>query len=101
MKKKFFVALLILLMMLGVGIIFIACENDSHTHTFATSWSWDETYHWHEATCEHKDEVNGKAEHNFVDNQCTVCGYKKDNDTEMFTVTYDSQGGSYVENVTV
>ena len=101
MKKKFFVALLILLMMLGVGIIFIACENDSHTHTFATSWSWDETYHWHEATCEHKDEVNGKAEHNFVDNQCTVCGYKKDNDTEMFTVTYDSQGGSYVESVTV
>ena len=103
MKKKFFVVLLVLLMMLGVGITFIACENDSHTHTFASEWSWDETYHWHEATCEHKDEVNDKAEHNFVDNQCTVCGYKKDNDSDqdVYTVTFDSQGGSYVESVTV
>ena len=103
MKKKFFVVLLVLLMMLGDGITFIACENDSHTHTFATAWTWDETYHWHEATCEHKDEVNGKAEHNLVDNQCTVCGYQKNNDSDqdIFTVTFDSQGGSYVESVTV
>ena len=102
MKKNYFVVLLVLLMVMCVGITFIACENVSHTHTFATEWSWDETYHWKEATCEHKNEISSKAEHNFVDNQCTVCGYRINggSDQNIFTVTFDSQGGTFVESVT-
>ena len=32
-------------------------------HTYAEEWSSDNTHHWHEATCEHSEETEGKAEH--------------------------------------
>ncbi len=45
-------------------------------HTYADNWSSNSTHHWHEATCEHTDEVSGRAEHNYDDdNICTICGY--------------------------
>ena len=44
-----------------------------HDHTFAEDWTSDATHHWHAATCEHKTEVSGKAEHIFTDGIC-VCG---------------------------
>ena len=33
------------------------CGGDyhEHEHTFRESWSYDNNYHWHSATCEHKD----------------------------------------------
>ena len=47
-------------------------------HTYSSEWSKDDDYHWHAATCEHTEEINGKAPHTFdVDNLCTVCGYLK------------------------
>ena len=67
-------------------------DSDSHEHSFATEWSIDAVYHWHAATCEHKDEVKDKAEHTFGEwtvtaaateeakgsrgKICSVCGYK-------------------------
>ena len=64
-----------------------------HKHTYSSAWTTDETYHWHTATCEHTDEISGKAEHSFTDwivtkeatysqtgiqtRFCSVCGYEE------------------------
>ena len=49
-----------------------------HEHTFSDAWNHDENKHWHDATCEHKDQVKDEGEHVFGDdNICDVCGYKK------------------------
>ena len=69
-----------------------AIEKLAHTHKFAPAWTKDETNHWHAATCEHTEEVSGKAAHTFGDyvsnndatteadgtktRECSVCGYK-------------------------
>ena len=50
--------------------------NETHKHTYSEDWTYDEMYHWHEATCEHKNEISGKSEHTFKNNVCSVCGYK-------------------------
>lgn len=48
-----------------------------HTHTFSKEWTYDETYHWHEATCEHAGKINVKSKHSFNgSNSCVECGYK-------------------------
>lgn len=52
-------------------------NGDEHTHVYSTEWEYDDTYHWHKATCEHKDKVEGKAGHELVDGKCAVCDYKK------------------------
>ena len=47
-----------------------------HQHVFDDSkWVKDQTYHWHATTCGHtlpKD----KAEHQFVEDVCSVCGFE-------------------------
>ncbi|MDE6747037.1 MAG: hypothetical protein K2J72_10460, partial [Oscillospiraceae bacterium] len=35
----------------------------AHTHKFADGWTSDDNFHWHAATCQHTDEVSGKAVH--------------------------------------
>lgn len=66
----------------------------SHEHTYSDSWSNDDTYHWHPATCEHKDLVKDKTTHTYgswtIDKQateyetgsrhriCAVCDYRVD-----------------------
>lgn len=60
--------------------------------TFDTKWTYDDTYHWHAATCGHKEEVADKAEHTFgewtvtqeatedaegVKERICSCGYKE------------------------
>lgn len=47
-----------------------------HVHTFAEEWTSDKTYHWHSATCGH-DVTDSKAEHSFVNEVCTICGYSR------------------------
>ncbi len=70
MKRK---TTVLLLALLAVASFAVSCKNEpstppqppveEHTHTFEETWTSDATYHWHAATCEHKDEVQGKAEH--------------------------------------
>ena len=70
----------ILIMSLLFGMV--ACKHSTeapeapepHHHTFATEWTSDETNHWHAATCGH-DVTDSKAEHNFVNEVCTICEY--------------------------
>lgn len=57
--------------------------SDSHEHSFSSEWTSNDTDHWHAATCEHKEEVSGKAAHTFgewtvtKDPTCTETGSKK------------------------
>lgn len=48
-----------------------------HTHQFKQTWEHDDTYHWHEAECEHKNLTEGLAEHDYGTggNECVDCGY--------------------------
>lgn len=53
-------------------------EPPAHEHTYSKDWTTDETYHWHNASCEHTDEISSKAEHVFDENAtCLICGYTK------------------------
>lgn len=38
---------------------------DEHSHTFSDEWSSDDGYHWHAATCEHKDQKSNYERHTF------------------------------------
>ncbi len=72
--KKLAVCLVALMCLLLYGC---ASTGTEHTHTFDTDkYEYDNTYHWHPATCEHKSEVSGKAEHEFnEDGSCWYCEY--------------------------
>ncbi len=77
-----------------------------HEHTFSANWSGNSTYHWHPATCEHTNVVNGLGEHSWNEGvvtewpshtangkkvfSCTVCGMQK-TETLTQTHTYNQQ----------
>ena len=87
-----------------------ACAGEEHQHTFSEEWAFDATHHWHEATCEHGEETEGKAEHAWdsgtvttaatcteggvMTYTCTVCSATK---TEPIPAT----GHSYSQEWTV
>ncbi len=72
--KKIVCLLLSLVLMLS---ILSACKPEEHVHTFSEAWQSDETDHWHQATCEHADQIKDKAPHEDLDENdlCDVCGY--------------------------
>ena len=66
---------------------------DFHTHSYGTAWKYDDTNHWHECQCGDKADT---AAHSFrwvIDKEatatekgskheeCTVCGYKRSENT--------------------
>ncbi len=69
--KKVISVLLCAAMLLSLA----ACAEE-HVHTFADTWQSDETHHYHQATCEHTDQVSGKEAHfdEDGDDTCDVCG---------------------------
>ena len=68
--------------------------DPDHIHTFSDEWTTDEDFHWHAATCAHKEETKDKSRHNYEPsawvvtkeptadedgeqyNYCENCGYK-------------------------
>ncbi len=72
--KKLVCFLLTVAMMLTV---LSACKPEEHVHTFEEAWQSDETDHWHQANCEHADQIKDKAPHEDLDENdlCDVCGY--------------------------
>lgn len=50
-----------------VGITGCEVESEKHEHTFSKDWTSDAIAHWHAATCEHKTEISGIAEHTFAE----------------------------------
>ncbi|MDE6241401.1 MAG: hypothetical protein K2M08_03135 [Anaeroplasmataceae bacterium] len=62
MKNKVFkIILSISIMLMGVCLI-TAC---THKHTYSEIWSSDAIGHWHQATCDHKDQKTEKENHSF------------------------------------
>ncbi|MDE7107436.1 MAG: hypothetical protein K2O39_03855, partial [Clostridiales bacterium] len=83
MKKILFVILLVCVLTFA----FVACDEidlpvNEHQHLFSDKWTYDENNHWHAATCEHSDEVDGKSAHDLHSvpgdkwrKECLTCGY--------------------------
>jgi hypothetical protein len=61
-------------------------------HTFAEEWSSDETSHWRDATCEHKDLVADMEDHTFENHVCSVCEAE-----EKVKVTFVDAEGATIE----
>lgn len=80
MKKKFFTFHLIVLVILC--LCFAAC-SEAHIHHYAEAWSKDQEYHWHDPLC--SDAQPQKDAHNFIDNECSICGFVKKADTDKNT----------------
>lgn len=72
----------------------------THSHTFSESWSSDDTYHWHEATCTHIDEISNKQEHEWIIEPsrnieiCSICQRVSSNN--MFLVSYVDYDGTII-----
>ncbi len=62
--------------------------GDEHQHTFAPEWTKTETQHYHAATCEHTTEKADEAEHTFIENTCSVCGYVRTEPSHEHTWSY-------------
>ncbi len=76
MKKT--LAIVIICLVSVMGVLLCACSGE-HTHEYDyNSWANDETYHWHPATCGHDEERMGQAEHKFVGDKCSVCGWERE-----------------------
>ena len=100
MKYKPALMLLTIIMVLACifGVAGCAKTSDNeHLHSYASSWSYDETYHWHSATCKHKNLVSDKEQHIFSGNKCSVCGYERENSdvSNEYSVIFDANNGSF------
>lgn len=76
----------------------IAKLEDTHEHTFQSKWTVDADYHWHAASCSHKDQFKDKGEHEWDEGvvtkepttstygektyTCEVCGHTKKEDID-------------------
>lgn len=66
-----------------LALAFTGCPgNVEKEHSFSEEWTKDATHHWHAATCEHSEEVDGKTAHEFGEwsegkRVCSVCGYEQ------------------------
>lgn len=100
-KSKSKVISLVLLICLIIPFMLTLVTGCLHEHTFASTWSKNATHHWKQATCSHTDEKIEYAEHNIVNNECTVCGHI----AIVYTVTSsewnDVFGGDYLKNATI
>lgn len=84
-----------------LGLSFTACDpgESTHTHEYRSIWSYNDTYHWYACVDEDCSKTSKKAEHAFVNNICTVCGYAK---VETIACSYTvvsapmSENGLYV-----
>lgn len=78
----------------------------THTHKYSTSWKSDVEYHWHNAICDHDNEIKDKAKHTWdagkVDIEatyteegrmvytCTVCNHQKSETIPVIAHTHTS-----------
>ena len=60
-------------------------------HRYATIWSYDESSHWYDPTCDHKDLLKDQEDHSFVNHKCSVCGAE-----ETVLVTFVDHEGAEI-----
>ena len=72
-RKSLFGFIFAICLMVSSLFMLTACDNDKdpgkqnvHEHTYSEVWSSDETYHWHDATCEHTTEKSNLEQHNDI-----------------------------------
>ena len=90
-----FVKLFLIFVIIASVISLNSCNSIEHEHIYATSWTTDAEFHWHDATCNHFNEVSDKGEHDYVNNVCSVCGYEKI--TEESSGEEDLSGGEQTQ----
>ena len=82
-------------------VLLTASCGEIHTHQFGADWNTSETEHWHQAICEHTNEISDKAEHTWDAGvvtispteetvgekkyTCTVCKYSKTEEISKLT----------------
>lgn len=120
--------LLIIILSVVVGLVVVGGATIGalvifHKHSYSTEWVYDESCHWHNATCSHKEEISDKGEHEWVKGtvvaptctaqgytnySCSVCGATKKADyTEMIDHTpqaewqIDDTTGTHWQNCSV
>ncbi len=69
----------------------ILSYSTPHTHTYETDWSYDDNTHFHKATCKHIDEKKDVAEHDFVNDVCSICKYENKLVGVNFTLNSDKK----------
>lgn len=85
--KLFFGSIFIICLLSGI----ISCSvPETHVHTFSDVWSYDATKHWHVATCDDANVVDGMANHDWIElghkdptewksgydeKKCKICDY--------------------------
>jgi len=93
LSRKIQTVLTLFILLTVVTCAFCACT--SHTHTFEEGYSgYDDRYHWHKATCEHTDAIEGREPHEFVDGYCRVCKYPEKH-THTFEIGYSGFDDNY------
>ena len=99
LKKGEKLGLKIIAGVVGVIILVAAIVSISircaHKHTYSDEWTIDETYHFHKATCKHKQLSIDKEVHDYEYGVCTTCGYSI---VENTTVTIPSDATSIKAN---
>lgn len=120
--------LLIIILSVVIGLVIVGGATIGalvifHKHSYSTEWVYDESCHWHNATCSHKEEISDKGEHEWVKESvvaptctaqgytnysCSVCGATKKADyTEMIDHTpqaewqIDDTTGTHWQNCSV
>lgn len=100
-KRKVKVTLTSLLTCVILGMTSCGENPAPHVHTFSTDWSHDDEYHWHAATCEHKDLKSDYELHTWDDwvidreatpeqkglmhRDCTTCEYEQSEEFDYLT----------------
>ena len=86
MKKRKIAVLIGLFACALLALGLAACQPE-HQHTFAEGWQSDTTHHWHEATCEHSEETEGKAEHTWDSGTVTTAATCTEGGVMTYTCT--------------
>lgn len=91
-KNKLKALLLAFCIVLPTMFALTAC---GHKHKYSEDWLTNETSHWHACTGKKCDETSDSADHTFVTKsdatnhweECSVCGYKKDETAHSYATT--------------
>ncbi len=100
-KRKVKITLTSLISCIILGMTSCGETPAPHVHTFSTDWSCDDEYHWHAATCEHKDLKSDYELHTWdnwvIDREatpkqkglmhrdCTTCEYEQSEEFDYLT----------------
>ncbi|MCI6717108.1 MAG: hypothetical protein MR485_06430, partial [Mollicutes bacterium] len=77
-----------IILLMFITLLITGCVNETdHVHTFSDEWSYNEEYHYHEATCEHKDKVSDKEFHKWNDGVIIKTPTLEEEGTKEYTCT--------------